>query len=273
MDSLHPSTDNETDEAPWRTLAAIRATRPLVHNITSTVVANFTANALLALGASPAMADLPDEVEEMVAAAGALVVNLGTVSPHGMVAMRRAARKAGAAGTPWILDPVAAGALGARTRLARELIAAGPAVIRGNASEILALTGAGPAGKGVDSAHAPEEAVDAAVTLARASGAVVAVTGPVDLLRDGSRRARVTGGHAMMPRVTGMGCAATALIGACLAVEADPFAAASHGLALTAIAGELAGASAAGPGSFQVAFLDRLHGLDRDAVVGRKRIG
>lgn len=272
MDSLSSQTTADAGEALWETVRAIRAARPLVHNITNAVVANTTANALLALGASPAMADAPEEVAELVRAADALVINLGTVNAAAAEAMHRAVDEATATATPWILDPVAVGALGYRSRLAGELIARRPAAIRGNASEILALSGQAAAGKGVDSAHTPDEALAAAEALARATGAAVAVTGPVDVVTDGARRLSVAGGHETMTRVTGMGCTATALIGACLAVRDDPLDAAAHGLALTAIAGELAARSAAGPGSLQIAFLDRLYGLDRETARTRARI-
>ena len=260
-------------DAVWRTLAAIRAAEPLVHNITNIVVTNSTANALLAVGASPAMAESPDEVEELVGAAAALVVNLGTVSGHWPAAMRLATARAAATATPWVLDPVAVGALSYRSAVAAELLRHRPQVVRGNASEILALSGsADAAGRGVDSRHRPEDALDAAKELASTVGCVVAVTGQVDYVTDGARLSTVHNGHPMMTRVTGLGCTATALIGACLAVEPDPFAAALHGLALLGVAGELAAAGSAGPGSLQTDLLNRLYHLDRDCLLAHGRM-
>lgn len=256
----------------WRTIAAIRARAPLIHNITNLVVTNTTANALLALGASPAMVEGADEVEAFVRVAAALVINLGTMDADRAAAMRLAAAAAQAAGTPWIMDPVAVGAIAYRTKVARDLMDRGPAVIRGNASEILALAGASEGGKGVDSADPAEAAIQAARALALRTGAAVAVTGATDYVTDGTRLVAITNGHKMMTRVTGLGCTATAIIGACLAVERDAVAAAAHGLAITGVAGEIAAERARGPGSLQSELLDALYGLDEATMVERARL-
>jgi hydroxyethylthiazole kinase len=253
-----------------RTLAAIREKRPLVHNITNLVVTNTTANALLALGASPAMVDSADEVEEFVAISGALVVNVGTISATQAAAMRLATRAAQAVGVPWILDPVAVGVLRYRTELARDLLRAHPAAIRGNASEILGLEGSQDgAGRGVDATATAQAARPAAERLARATGAVVAVTGAVDYVSDGKRTIAVHNGHALMTRVTGLGCTATALIGACLAVQPDRLAATVHGLAFMGVAGEIAAERARGPGSLQLELYDALYRLDEATLAER----
>jgi hydroxyethylthiazole kinase len=259
--------------AVCRTLAAIRARVPLVHNITNVVVANVTANALLAIGASPAMVQAEEEVGEFSRIADALVINLGTVTAERASAMRVAVAAAGEAGTPWVLDPVAVGAIGFRTRLAEDLIRQRPAAIRGNASEILSLAGFGGAGRGVDSNAGSESARQAARQLARETGAAVAVTGPVDYVTDGTRLVAIGNGHPMMTKVTGTGCTATAIVGACLAVEEDRVAASAHALVLIGVAGELAAARARGPGSFQVALLDALYDLDERTLLDRARIG
>ena len=256
----------------WRSIAAIRATAPLIHNITNLVVTNTTANALLALGASPAMVEGADEVEAFVRVAAALVINLGTMDSNRAAAMRLAASAAQAARTPWIMDPVAVGAIAYRSEVARDLMDRGPAVIRGNASEILALAGASEGGKGVDSADPAEAAIQAARALARRTGAAVAVTGATDYVTDGTRLAAIANGHPMMTRVTGLGCTATAVIGACLAVERDTLIAAVHGLAIIGVAGEIAAGRARGPGSLQVELLDVLHGLDETMMMDRARI-
>lgn len=254
-------------------LEAVRRTRPLVHNITNIVVTNVVANALLAIGASPAMVEAGEEVEELAAVADALVVNLGTLSSSWAAAMKLAVASAGHAGTPWTLDPVAVGVLGYRTRLAHELLAAGPAVIRGNAAEVMALAGVAGSAKGVDSLVGTEEARDAADSLARRTGAVVAVTGVVDIVTDGSRRIEVANGDPMMAKVTGTGCVASAIVGAFAAVGDDRLEAVAHGLVVLGVAGELAALRARGPGSFQAELLDGLHGLDAPTLADRARLG
>ena len=255
------------------TLELIRARAPLIHNITNFVVTNLTANALLAVGASPAMVEGADEVADFAARADALVLNLGTLSPPRAGAIRAAAAAAHAASVPFVLDPVAAGAIPTRAALAEDLLELRPAVVRGNASEIAALAGVPTgAGRGVDSTATPEAALDAARLLARRAGTVVAVTGAVDYVTDGTRMVALRNGHPMMTRVTGMGCTATALIGACLAVRRDPLAAAVHGLTMLGVAAELAMPRASGPGSLQVELMDRLYTLDPTQLARLARI-
>ncbi|MBB2203782.1 hydroxyethylthiazole kinase [Gluconacetobacter takamatsuzukensis] len=268
-----------TPDAVATTLERIRAATPLVHNITNIVAANSTANALLALGASPAMVSAEEEVESFAAMAAALVVNIGTITAPQAAAIARATRAAQAAGTPWILDPVAVGALPFRARVAVESLAHAPRAIRGNASEILALAHLReghaeppPAGRGVDSLQAAEQALHAAGRLARATGASIVISGATDYITDGTRIATVANGHTMMTRVTALGCTATALAGACLAVEPDATAACAHAMVLIGVAGERAARHAAGPGSLQVRLLDELYHLDRDTVTREARI-
>ncbi|MFZ8756034.1 hydroxyethylthiazole kinase [Microbacterium sp. HMH0099] len=248
---------SSSPSTPVEALSALRASGPLVQCITNAVVTNFTANALLALGASPAMCDIPGEAGVFARVADGLLVNLGT--PTGE--QRDAAREAVAAGTPWVLDPVAVGALPVRTALAHELLAARPAVIRGNASEILALAGAGAGGRGVDTTDSPEAARVAARELAERTGGTVAVSGEVDLIVDATGTARVAGGSALLTRVTGGGCALGAAMAAMLAV-APAFDAAVAASVVWAVASERAARSASGPGSFAVAFLDELARLE-----------
>jgi hydroxyethylthiazole kinase len=244
------------------TLALLRTRRPLVHNLTNAVVANFTANALLALGAAPAMAEGIDEVADFAASADAVVINLGMLSPKRATVMRMAAVSAAAAGKPWALDPVGVGAIPPRTRFAQDLCRLRPTAIRGNASEIMALAGEAGGGRGVDSGAQSEAAVAAARRLAGSTGAVVAVTGAVDYITDGTRVLTLHNGHELMTRVTGMGCAATAIVGACLALGGEALTSVAHALAITGIAGETAALTALGPGSMMVAFLDALPALD-----------
>lgn len=273
-----PDSPHAPGDAVARTLERLRTRAPLVHSITNLVVTNSTANALLAIGASPAMVEAEEESAEFAAVADALVINLGTMTPQRARGMEAAAASALRAGTPWVMDPVAVGALDYRSRVAVGLLAHRPRAIRGNASEILALEALSApdrsgaerqAGRGVDSAHAPEAALRAAAALALRTGAAVTVSGAVDLCTDGARLFRVGNGHPMMTRVTGLGCTATALIGACLAVEPDGLLASAHAMVLIGLAGELAAERARGPGSLQMELLDALHLLDGATVIAR----
>ncbi len=257
-----------TPDTVWNDIAKIRAAGPLVHNITNFVVMNSTANALLAIGASPIMAHAEEEMEELAAIVGALVLNIGTLSTPWVQSMLKAGRAARARNIPVILDPVGAGASKLRTDAAvRILNEAEPTIVRGNASEIMTLasaalgTGADGGAKGVDSAHGSDKAMDAAGALAREKGCVTVVSGAVDIATDGSQTLFVNNGDPLMTRVTGMGCAATALIGAFAAVNPDALAAAGGAMAAMGVAGETAAHKADGPGSFQVHFLDALYRL------------
>ena len=256
--SSSPSTSAQAPtETPAQALALLRETSPLTQCITNAVVTNFTANALLALGAAPAMCDIPGEAGMFARIAGGVLVNLGTPTAE----QRDAAREAVSAGTPWVLDPVAVGALPVRTALAHEVLDARPAIIRGNASEILALAGAGSGGRGVDTTDAADDALDAARTLAARTGGTVAVSGETDLIVDATRTARVPGGSALLTKVTGGGCALGAAMAAFAAV-AEPFEAATAASAVWAVASERAASGARGPGSFAVAFLDELAAIE-----------
>lgn len=252
---------------PSAALRELRATTPLVQCVTNSVVTGFTANVLLALGAAPAMVDIPQEAGAFAAVAGGSLVNLGTPTAE----QRAAALEVAAATRRWVLDPVAVGLLPVRTALAAKLLDAGPAIVRGNASEILAVAGAGAGGRGVDSTTGPEAAADAAASLARRTGAVVAVSGRVDLVADGDRVVRVAGGHELLTRVTGGGCSLGATMAAFLAV-CEPLSAAVAASLVFARAAEVAAAAAPGPGSFAVAFLDALAELDPDSLLERDRV-
>jgi len=263
-----------TAENIYADVAKIRETAPLVHNITNYVVMNTTANALLALGASPVMAHAEQEVEEMTGIARALVINIGTLSRSWVTAMFRAARRAGELGVPLVLDPVGAGATSYRTKTCRDLIeTAPPAIIRGNASEIMALITQDARTKGVDSSDSSVAALDAARRLNEETGSTVCVSGEVDYIVDGEDVITIENGHPMMARVTGLGCTATALCGAFAAV--NPFfpAAATGAMAVMGIAGEMAAEHSEGPGSLQVAFLDILFRLSEADLKGRLRTG
>ena len=245
----------------------IRKKKPLVHNITNYVVMNSTANALLACGASPVMAHAQEEVQEMVCLAGALVLNIGTLTPYWIDSMLMAGKRANEMNVPIILDPVGSGATNLRTQAAKKLIDnLSIQVVRGNASEVLSLAHEGSRTKGVDTIHSVDEAADAAIVLARELDTTLAITGEVDLITDGVRVYMVYNGHELMGYVTGTGCTATALIGAFLAVDPDAVEAASTALAYFGLAGEKGAENAKAPGSFQVALLDALFSIDEEAL-------
>jgi len=249
------------------TLERIRQQAPLVHNIINYVAMDVAANALLAVGASPVMAHALEEVRDFVAIAGALTINIGTLSPPWVDAMLAAAAAAAELGKPWAFDPVGVGATPYRTSVARELAARGPTVIRGNASEILVLAGdAATRTKGVDSTRGADEARAAARALATTARCTVAVTGAVDYVTDGTSALSVANGHPMMTKVTALGCTATALVGTCLAVGAAPVAAAAHALAIFGVCGEIAARSADGPGSFRMRLVDALYQIDGNTL-------
>ncbi|MEJ1161662.1 hydroxyethylthiazole kinase [Prosthecomicrobium sp. N25] len=248
-------------ERAWLDLEAVRARRPLVHAITNYVAMTVSANVLLSLGASPAMVHAGEEVEEFAGIADSLVVNIGTLSTPWIAAMKAAAATARASGKPWVLDPVAAGATRLRTEAATALLALKPSVVRGNAGEILSLAGSSGASRGVDSIAGSDAAIDAALDLARASGAVVAVTGEVDYVTDGVRAAAIRGGHMLMPLSTALGCALSGVVAAFAAV-APAYEGTVSALAVYAAAGRIAGERCRGAGHLPAELCDALLGLD-----------
>lgn len=250
-------------------LDGVRDQAPLVHCITNSVVVNFTANALLALGASAAMVDIPGEAGPFAGVASGLLVNLGTPTGEQREAMLEAVATANEAGTPWVLDPVAVGSLPVRTALSHTLRDLRPSVTRGNASEILAIAGAGAGGRGVDASDGVDAAVPFARTLAERTGGVIALSGPVDVVTDGRDLTRIANGDALLTRITGGGCALGAVIAAFAAVDDDRFATTVAAITVYTVAAELAAERAAGPGSFAVAFLDALAAIDADTVRAR----
>jgi hydroxyethylthiazole kinase len=247
------------DPAVLEDLLRLRERSPLTHCITNIVVTGFTANVLLAVGASPAMVIAQEESPDFAALADALLINVGTVTSADVDSMIGAARSAFQTGTPWLLDPVAVGPLRYRTELVGRLLEYQPSVIRGNGSEILALAGTEAGGKGADSTAGSAEALDGAQQLARRTGSVVAVSGEVDYVTDGSEVVGVPGGDVLLTKVTGTGCALGAVIAAFLAVSDTPLQAAVSASAVFAAAGERAAAESRGPGGLAVALLDNLY--------------
>ena len=258
-------------ELTAQSLARIRERTPLIHNITNFVVMNDTANILLALGASPVMAHAIEEVREIVAYAGALVLNIGTLEERWIEAMIAAGEEANARGIPVALDPVGAGATTFRTATTERILSrVKVAVVRGNAAELATIAGMEAKIRGVDSVDSGDPALAAGLAAARFGGAAV-VSGAVDYVSDGSRVAEIHNGHPLMGRITGSGCMATATVGAFLAVEPDPFLAAAEAMIAFGIAGELAAEHSAGPGTFRAELMDAVAALDEDTILARAR--
>ena len=247
-------------------LCKLREVQPLVHNITNQVVMNNTANALLAIGASPIMAHASEEVADMVGITHSLVINTGTITQTGFESMLLAVKAAKQLGKPWILDPVGAGATPFRLACNRELLKYLPSVVRGNASEITTLFTGDVGGKGVDSDSSSESTLEFLQRKAAEHQMVIAVTGATDYITDGQKLVQLQNGHPMMARVTGTGCTATALIGAFLGVSETPLLAATSALACLGVAGERASRNCPGPGSLQVRLLDELYLLDQKTL-------
>jgi hydroxyethylthiazole kinase len=244
-------------------LMRLRERAPRVHCITNAVAQTFTANVLLATGAVPSMTIASAEVGEFVARAQGLLINLGTFDRERTEAAQNAIDAATDRGMPWVLDPVFVDRSAPRAALARDLAARGPAAIRLNPAEFAALT---------DLPAAERTAEDLIRGYARKSGSVIALTGPVDLVTDGERTAHIENGSPLMAKVTAMGDALSALVAACLAVEPDPWRATASALLIFGVAGDVAGRSATGPGSFPVALIDTLHNLDRATLTSMGKV-
>jgi hydroxyethylthiazole kinase len=261
-----------------RLVGAVREARPLVQMITNFVSMDIAANVLLAAGAAPAMVSAPEESPEFVRRAAALVVNTGTLSAASAQAMETATTAARAHGVPWVLDPVGAGGTKFRDDTICKLLRHRPAVIRGNASEILAvarlagLTQEAGAPRGVDSAHDTSQVEALAQKLARHGLCVVAATGAVDVVTDGRALVRLANGSPMMTKVTALGCALTGYVGAFIGLGAAPMTATVSALAAYAVAGDMAAEQAKGPASFRTAFIDALYSLDESDMAARLRV-
>ncbi|MBS1174639.1 MAG: Hydroxyethylthiazole kinase [Burkholderiaceae bacterium] len=260
----------------WQDVLAVRANAPLVHSITNFVVMNFNANVLLALGASPVMAHACEEVADMASIAGALVLNIGTLEPDWIEAMKIAHTQAHARGIPVVLDPVGAGATPYRNQALSELIAnASPSIIRGNASEIMSVAGLATATRGVDSSVGSNQALDSAQILAQKINGVVCVSGATDYVLDAQgRAAHLNNGHIWMTKVTGVGCSASAMVGAFAAVQSDLWRATLATMAYLGVVGEVAYefAKNQGVGAYQIHLLNALQNLDEATFVQRLKL-
>jgi hydroxyethylthiazole kinase len=255
MHGFPPSSDYAAVAADVMT--RLRARGPRVHCITNTVAQTFTANALLAVGAIPSMTIAPQEIADFAARADALLINLGTFDAERQEAIEIALMKV--AERPWVLDPVLIDVSQPRAAYARGLAGRKPAVIRLNAAEFASLADAPASGEALTQA-------------AQKTGSVIGMTGMTDLVNDGKRGVAIANGHPLMHAVTAMGCAASALVAACLCVEKDAFVATASALVVFGVAGELAAEVSKGPGSFAGNFLDALHNLDLAALRARARV-
>ena len=254
-------------------LNEIRNNSPLVHNITNYVVMNNTANALLSVGASPVMAHSLDEVEDIISISSSLVINMGTLSELWVDSMIKAGKKANELKKPIVFDPVGIGASSYRTEIAKEIIEkTSPCVIRGNASEIMVLAQLSRVTKGVDSTAKTVEALDGAIQLSKELNNTVVVSGETDYIVTRNKVSSVNNGREIMSKVTGMGCTATSVIGASVAVEDDVHEAAVFSMALMGVAGEIAESKSNGPGSFQISFLDTLSSVSSKIISDNARI-
>lgn len=282
-DANHNATEhNPTSPEMIRTIQAIwkkvRDTNPLTHCITNTVVQFLSANVLLAAGASPAMVDIAGESGDFAAMASALLINLGTPNPEQRKAVPEAVASAREHGKPWVLDPVGVGALRIRTELAIRILDYKPTIIRGNASEIITLnnvsggTPTASSGKGVDAGDSVDSAIPAAQELAKRTGAVVAVSGPLDLITDGTRILRCGNGDALLTLVTGGGCSLGAYLAAFASTGEDPLLCAAAAHACYGIAAQHAAAIAKGPGTFAAYFLDALASINEGDIAAEARI-
>lgn len=251
-----------------RDFGQIRESRPLVHSMTNFVVMNETANALLAVGASPVMSDAIEEVEEMVGISAALVLNIGTLYPDSVESMIKAGQAANARGIPVVLDPVGAGATSLRTASARKILSSvNVSLLRANQGEAMALAGMESRVHGVDSEEAIEHFAGVAAEISSRIGCPVAVTGRVDVICDNKTTLLCRNGHSMLQSVTGTGCTVSALAGAFLAVNRDVCVAAAGALGVFGLCGELAANGARGPGTFEIALRDWLYSINAGQIV------
>lgn len=257
----------------WECVQHVREQSPLVHNITNLVVMNNTANALLSIGASPIMAHAHSEVQEMVSICNSLVINIGTLDEYTEKSFLLAAEKANETGKPWVLDPVGAGATPYRNEVLSRLLTLRPSVIRGNASEILALAKANTdITKGADSTVDSVEAINAAKELNQKYGSIICISGKTDIIVSNHNTYLIYNGNSMMTKVTGLGCSATAVIGAFIAGANDHLAAVCAAAGLFSLCGELAAHTAKGPGSLQTGLLDQLYAITQEEFITQLKI-
>ena len=267
---------NELSKNASELLTNIRDKGPLVWNFSNFVSMDIAANALLSIGASPAMAHAKEEAKDFSqickAINGALTINIGTFDPYWQECALGAAKHANENNIPWVLDPVGAGASSFRNKNVEELIKFKPTVLRGNGSEIMAVAGLSGGGKGVDSTSTSNDALDAAISIARQSNAIVAVTGAIDYVTDGTLTYAIKGGHEMMTKVTATGCALSCLIGAAIAVGENKLLSTASIIGIYDLAGEMANKVSRGPGSLRMNLLDKLYNISSDEIISNVKI-
>lgn len=257
----------------WEQIQFVRQNAPLVHSITNYVVMNNTANALLAVGASPIMAHAKSEIHEIFNIAHSVVINIGTLDEYWSESMLITAEAAHTTKKPWVLDPVGAGATSFRDHILSQLLEYHPTVIRGNASEIIALAKANTTiTKGVDSTAQSSEAIGAAKTLVNQYTDVVCISGETDIIMNKDQTVFIKNGHPLMTKVTGLGCSATALIGAFIGNTEDPLESVAAAMALISIAGEISAQHSKGPGSLQVNLIDKLFSITEEEFMSHLKI-
>ncbi|REC46853.1 hydroxyethylthiazole kinase [Chryseobacterium pennipullorum] len=257
----------------WQHIQLVRQQSPLVHNVTNYVVMNNTANALLAAGASPIMAHAKSEIKEMVNIAHSVVINIGTLDEYWSESMIMAAEIADSVNKPWVLDPVGAGATTFRDQVLHQLLQYRPTVIRGNASEIIALAKANDTvTKGVDSTAGSSDAMDAAQILVQQYNTIVCISGETDIILSPGKCFHLKNGHPLMTKVTGLGCSASALTGAFIGCSEDKVQGVAAAMALLGIAGELAFLESKGPGSLQVSLIDKLYNITEEEFTQHLKI-
>ena len=255
------------DDTVYSLFSKVRETTPLIHNITNYVVMQQTANALLAIGASPVMAHAIEEVEEMSTLANALVVNIGTLSAGWIPSMHAAIRTANLRNIPVVLDPVGSGATRYRTETAKKIINNfNLCVVRANASEIGSLFSDGHQTRGVDNTSDPRDLLELAKTAAKQYGIIISMSGETDYITDGNITLSISNGHKMMTQVTGMGCTASALVGALLTTSENKLICTAAAMAINGIAGQISAEKSQGTGSFQLHFLDSLSRINHETI-------
>lgn len=264
---------NELNKKAAELFLRIKKQKPLVHQITNFVVMNDTANITLHIGALPVMAQAKEEVNEMTAIAGALVLNIGTLQEDWVASMKLAGRRANELHIPVVLDPVGAGATSYRTKTSLDLLKGMKInVLRGNSGEIGAISGAGGEVKGVESIGGIKNPESAAAGLSKKYGCVVAISGKRDIIADTKNIYYVDNGHELLTTLTGTGCMATSVIGSFCAVEKDYALASACALAVYGLAAETAAKGAKGPGSFKTAFFDEVYNLTPEKIKEGVRI-
>lgn len=255
-------------------LDEVRSKRTLIHHITNYVTVNDCANAVLAIGANPVMADDPREVEAMVGICDALVINIGTLNERTVSSMLKAGKRANTLGIPVILDPVGVGATPFRFESAKMLLSEiSFSVIRGNMAEIKVIAGLEATKAGVDSLEEESDSAFIAQTLAQKMGCVIVITGKIDRVSDGVQTYEIANGDVALTRLTGTGCMSSSLIGSFLGASKEPLLSAIAGIATMGIAGELAAPSARiGLGSFKVSLMDGISQMNKTLFLEKSKI-